>query len=731
VNQTGLTLDRVAHYPLPGTNAPAAVRFSPDGRYLTYLWSEDGTLVRQLWGYEIETGETKPLVRAEGPAEDDTAISTEETLRRERQRQRGLGVTSYEWAERAPVLLVPLQGRLLLSEDFGATIRPLETGGAVIDPHLSPAGDAVAYVQDGELWLTETRPGATPRRLTFDASPPGPSGERPITNGLADYIAQEEMGRSSGFWWSRDGTRLAFTQVDLSPVPAYTIAHDSEDPPTSEIHRYPFAGAPNARVRLGIVGRDGSRVQWVPLDLEENGYLARVDWAPDGTLYFQRQDRSQRRLDLVRFDPASGESHAVLTETAATWVNLHDDLRFIERSGDSAPAFDLLWSSERSGYRHLYVYTATGELIVQLTRGDWPVDRVVGYHGGWVYFLASRDTPLQRHLYRVRADGPPEQLTDEAGMHGAVLAPSGAVFADLWDSRLHAPALHLRHPDDGHSREVFRNRDNEAEALDLAPPELLTVAANDGTTLYAALYHPRWFDGGAPPLIVSVYGGPHVQQVNDSWGLTADLRAQFLAQHGYAVLKLDNRGSARRGHPFEAAILGNLGDLEVQDQVAGVRAVLSRFGLDPARVGVYGWSYGGYMALMCLLRAPEVFRAAVAGAPVTDWDGYDTHYTERYMRTPQANPEGYRSSSALTHAPNLEGDLLLIHGMIDENVHFRHTVRLVDALIAAAKSFRLLPFPHERHMPRREEDRRFMEGQVFAHFERSLGLREPEREHRV
>jgi dipeptidyl-peptidase-4 len=473
-------------------------------------------------------------------------------------------------------------------------------------------------------------------------------------------------------------------------------------------------------VRLGVIDRDGSHLCWVPLGLEENGYLARVDWAPDGALYFQRQDRAQRLLELVRFDPSTGATQVVVSEHAPTWVNLHDDLRFVRSDADGSAPYQILWSSERSGFRHLYLYTPAGEQVAQLTSGQWPVDRVVGCCDGWVYFLAGKDTPLHRHLYRVRAGGAIEQLTDEPGMHAAVLSRAGDVFADLWDSRVQPPSLDLCDASGGHRRHVFRNDDREAEALGLEPPELFTVAAADGATLYAALYHPRPNGAGRPPLIVSVYGGPHVQQVSDSWSLTVDLRAQYLAQQGYAVLKLDNRGSARRGHAFEAAVLGNLGDLEVQDQVTGVRAAVNRFGLDGSRVGVYGWSYGGYLAIMCLLRAPDVFRVAVAGAPVTDWGGYDTHYTERYMRTPQDNPVGYRSSSALTYADALEGELLLVHGMIDENVHFRHTVRLVDALIGAGKTFRLLPFPHERHMPRREEDRRFMEAQVFEHLARFL-----------
>lgn len=716
-----LTLERIAHYPLPGTNAPAAVRFSPDGRLLTYLWSDDGTLVRQLWGFDLDRNEVTLLVRAEGQGDTDATVSPEEALRRERLRMRGFGITNYAWADNRPVLLVPMLGQLFVSEDGGRHLRVIETRGEAIDPHLNPEGDAVAYVHEGELWVVGTADRAQPMRLTFDASPVSSSGERQVVNGLAEFIAQEEMGRSSGFCWSRDGSRLAFTQVDVSDVPVFTIPHDSEDPPSVEIHRYPFAGRNNARIRLAIIGVDGTGLLWVPLPGDEDRYLARVDWAPDGTLYYQVEARDQRRLDLRCYDPQSGETRHVLTETSEAWINLHDDLRFLVSDGDAAGDYQILWSSERNAYRHLFLYGRDGVQLAQLTAGDWPVDRVVGYHGAWIYFLAGKDTPLERHLYRVaRTGGEAERLTTEQGMHAAVLAPEGEAFADLWDSRHHAPSLTLRSTAARGSRKIFRNTDREAEHLALQAPEFLTVTAEDGTTLYAALYRPSTMASERAPLVVSVYGGPHVQQVSDSWGLTVDLRTQFLVRQGYFVLKLDNRGSARRGLRFESAIAGDLGNLEVSDQVAGVRAVAGLPGVDGDRVGVYGWSYGGYMAVMCLLRAPEVFRAAVAGAPVTDWSGYDTHYTERYLQTPAANPHGYLSSSALQHVTALRGALLLIHGMIDENVHFRHSVRLIDALIAARKPFQLLPFPHERHMPRREEDRCFMEAQVIEHFLRYL-----------
>ncbi len=347
------------------------------------------------------------------------------------------------------------------------------------------------------------------------------------------------------------------------------------------------------------------------------------------------------------------------------------------------------------------------------------VDRVVDVRDGWAYFLAGVASPIERHICRVALSGGEIEILSEApGIHTGFVSPSGGRPADLWDSMVQPPVLELFDLADQQRRTVFEGTRSEAVELGLAAPELLQVLAGDGVVLHAALYRPQPPIARPAPLLVSVYGGPHVQQVTNSWALTVDLRAQYLSTHGYAVLKLDNRGSARRGHAFEAAVLGDLGNLEVQDQVAAVRSFESDPTIDIDRTGIFGWSYGGYMALMCLLRASDVFRSAVAGAPVTDWAGYDTHYTERYMGSPEDNPAGYDNSSAVQRAGSLAGDLLLIHGMIDENVHFRHTVRFIAALIRHGKRFDLLPFPSERHMPRSEEDRLYMEQRLLDHFGR-------------
>jgi len=683
-----ITLDEVARYPRPGASAPSDFSFSPDGALLTYLHAPDGGLRRELYALDLASGVAGPLFGAE-----EAPISREEALRRERLRIRGTGVTRYEWALLAPALLVPANGALHLRA--GGAWRTLPESG--LAPRLAPDGSGVAFVRDGELHFLPAA-GGPARRLTFDAAPG-------VANGLAEYAAQEEMGRTSGFWFSRDGRLLAYAQVDERHVPPFRIPHFAKGPHEAEEHRYPFAGEANARVRLGVVPAAGGATRW--LDLGAAEYLARAQWAPDGRLFVQLQDRAQRTLELRAYDVATGASETLVVERAGHWTNLHHDLRFLEEGG-------FVWSSERSGYRHLWVHRRGGAPR-PLTSGAWPVDDLLAVTATHAWFTAARPGPAERHLFRVAlSGGEPERLSREPGFHSAAVARDGSAFVLLSESRTRPPRAVLHRAG---ARAI-----HEPPPVDLPPPELVTFAARDGTPLHAALYQPPP-GPSAPPLVLCVYGGPRHQSVQDSWALTTDLRAQYLAGRGFLVMKVDNRGSSRRGVAFETAVSRRLGNREVDDQVDGVRWAVAEGRADGRRVGVYGWSYGGYMTLRCMALHPEIFRAGVAGAPVTEWEGYDTHYTERYMGTPAENPEGYREASAVAVAGRIRGDLLLVHGMLDENVHFRHTARMIDALQKAGVPHEVLLLPDERHMPRDRHGLLALERRVTEFLERSLAPR--------
>ncbi|MFP4343451.1 MAG: S9 family peptidase [Anaerolineales bacterium] len=708
--QPTVPIEEVARYPRPGLAIPNTFAFSPDGRLVTYLFSAEGDLTQQLYALDGETGEQRSLV---SPPEQEGEETLEEQLRRQRLRQLVEGVTRYAWAKEANRLLVPFNDGIYVQDGADAPLRRVveARGAPLLDPQISPQGTHVAYVWDDELYVVPADGSAEPRQITSGARDTGRS------HGLADYIAQEEMHRRHGFWWSPDGERIAFEEADESHIPVYRIVHQGKESVgegAQEDHRYPFAGEANPRVRLGVVSREGGEPVWMDLGDQEI-YLARVGWWPDGGLAVQVENREQTELRLLRFDPETGEGQTLLTERSEYWINLHDMLRPLEDGR-------FVWASERSGFMHLYLYEGDGTLLRALTQGEWVVDAIEGVaeEQGVLYFTANEAHPTERQLYAVSlTGGEVRRITGEVGTHNVKVDADSGRFVDVHSALHRPPVVTLRSlEDDRVLHTLYAERDPRIDELELEPPEMVSLRSRDGVTLYGLLY--RSWGEGPHPTIVSVYGGPHAQRVTNSWMPTVDLRAQHLRGLGFDVFVLDNRGSGRRGLAFESALHRKMGAVEVRDQVDGVRWLVDRGFADPEAVGIYGWSYGGYMAATALARAPEVFKAAVAGAPVTHWDGYDTHYTERYMGKPTDNREGYEESSVLHHVERMEGELLLVHGLIDENVHFRHTARLINALIRSRKPYELLLFPDERHMPRRLADRIYMEERIRDFFIRHL-----------
>lgn len=734
-----IPFEELGRLPLPGTAEPVGFSFGAEDRVLVYRYAPEGGLDRRLFALRM-ADPARGLVEVPvgGAPVSEASLTLDEQLRRERTREVGVGVTSATWADRADVLLVPLPDGLHvlrgLAEDPGAptedVVLGLNAGSAgrsedALTPCLSPDGTQIAFVRDGELYVVAAKEGAVPTRLTHTA-------DVGVRNGVAEYVAQEEMDRPTGFWWSPDSASIAYCEVDERHIPVYRIVHQGSDvvgPAAQEDHRYPFAGKDNAHVRLGVVPAAGGETVWMRTG-EADGYLARVHWLRSGRLMAELESRDQTQLDLVSFDVSTGEPTFLHSERCDPYVNLHDDFHELA-SGE------FLWSSERTGFRHLEVRSPSGELVRVLTSGEWQVDALEGVDEhrddshGVAYFTATLDGPTERHLYCVPLEGGDvRRLTEDSGTHSVKVSKDGRWFVDRHGALGIPPTARVRACNEQDGRKageviatLHDRRDPRIDALGLEPPELVRIPADDGTELFGLLYLPvdqpdatrgRTGASGKPPLVVHVYGGPHAQIAVNDWGPTVYMRAQALRRLGFTVLVVDNRGSARRGLRFEEPLHLRMGEVEVEDQVTAVRWVVGAGHADPERVGVYGWSYGGYMTLRCLGRAPDTFRVGVVGAPVTDWDGYDTHYTERYMGTPESNPEGYRNSSVFACVETMRGDLLLVHGLIDENVHFRHTARLVNRLVAAKKPYRLLCFPSERHLPRRPEDRAYMEEQVIG-----------------
>ncbi|MCY3923353.1 MAG: DPP IV N-terminal domain-containing protein, partial [Chloroflexi bacterium] len=542
-----LTIADVASYPRPGMDAPGMVGFTPDSSAVNWLQAEDGGLVRSLWRIDVRTGERSVVA---GPGAD-APMSREEELLRERTRTRELGVSAYAWARssEAPVLMIP--GPVVRVSVDGEALRELAGSEGALTPTLSPDGTQISFVRGGELLVMAVDGSSEARQLTNGA-------EDGLTHGLADYIAQEEFGLLRGHWWSQDG-RIAYLEADERHIAPYPIVHQGGDGVDVETHRYPFSGDENPRVSLRVIDIENEEDQELALP-DEDGYLVRVAWWPsaDGgqRLVAQWVDREQKRLRLLAFDDETRVT--LIDELQEPWINVADDAQGLEDG-------TFLWSCEQSGFRHLSVHAADGELIDSLTEGDWMVDGVIGLDedAGWVYFNSTRGSPLERRVERVSlVGGAIETLSEPGGLHGASLSKDGKWLAMLSSSLGSPPSIALV-ATDGSARRTLCQSEVSAGGLGLAPPELRTFTAADGTTLYGALYRPE--GDGPSPLLVAVYGGPHAQTVLDAWGLTVDLRAQYLAQQGFLVLKLDNRGMAGRGLEVEAHLHRRMGTIEGDD----------------------------------------------------------------------------------------------------------------------------------------------------------------------
>jgi dipeptidyl-peptidase-4 len=711
------SIEDTAVIPAPGMTLPNSLSFSWDNARLIYLLGTSSDPAQKLWALETATGATTLLLEPPGGDVGEDALSLAEVLRRQRVRSRTTGITSYARAERAERILVPLRDGLYVLDEPGALARRIVVGEDLQMPALSPDGDRVAFVRDAEVYVASVEEGTTdtePCQITRGAREAG------MTNGLAEYVAQEELDRRDGFWWSPDGLWIAYEEVDERHIPPYVITHQSKEttgPEAREEYRYPFVGAENAHVRLGVVSAEHGAPVWMDLDFGEEVYLARVFWWRDGDLGAVVVNRAQQALWLVRFDRATGQRTTVMTERNVPWITV--PARGMVQLEQGA----FVWASECSGFRHLYLYTQSGMLLQQLTSGEWMVDDLLAVDeaGGVVYFTGNRDDPREKQLYLVPlVGGDVRRITQEPGTHEVVIDNTCKRFVDTWSALDRPPTVTLRGLTDGVQLQTLPlPPDPRIEAFQLTAPELVEIRNREGDVLYGALYRPdpSVFGPGPYPTIVSVYGGLHAQEITNSWGrMTASMNLQYLRGMGFLIFGLDNRGSARRGLRFEGALARHFGSVEVDDQVDGVRWLVAQGLADPQRVGVTGWSYGGYMALMCLAKAPDVFNMAVAGAPVTDFAGYDTAYTERYMETPATNADGYAQTSVLTHVSGIRGKLLLIHGMLDENVHFRHSARLLNALIQAGKPVDTLFFPDERHMLRFLPNRVYLNERIDAYF---------------
>ena len=661
------------------------VKLSPDGRFASFLRpAADDRERLELWLMDLRRGHANALSPdLAAPAEGE--MTAEEQAERERRRSFAGGITSHQWHAGGEHMLLVAHGAaymVRIADGNVSAATPAQSRQTGI--RLSPRGTHLSYVRDGDLFI-RTLDSGVERRLTTD-------GGGTVSNGLPDFIAQEEMHRFDGHWWSPDERTLAFTRVDTAPIPV-SYRHEVLAGSIDVIpQRYPFAGGVNAEVRLALTDLGSGETRWLDWRFADDDYLARVRFGPDGALYAQTHSRDQKRLALRRW--IDGQWREVLTEHAETWVNLHDNLKFAGKT--------LLWASERDGTARLYAANGKGDVDC-VTPDLGRVNGILGVDATRAWVTGWRDEPTTQDVFEVSLrDGGSRALTPGGAWHDGVANARAGVALVTRSSPTEPGSLRVFDLRQGRSgRLVSGGPVNGSHPyfpyLDAHVVPEFGHIETAGETLRFRLTKPSPFDPARRyPVLVHVYGGPGVQRVRRDF---PPLIQQILAQAGFAVFELDNRGGSNRHKGFEDAIHGELGRIEVDDQLAGVDYLRSLAWVDRQRIGVFGHSYGGYMVLKCLGRAAGTgtFAAGVSIAPVTRWELYDTHYTERYLGTPEDNPAGYARSSVFPAVEAIDVPLLLMHGMADDNVLFSHSTELMRVLQDAGVPFELMTYPGSKH----------------------------------
>ena len=685
-----LDFERVFASPSLNGAVPRGVKLSPDGRWLTVLRARGDDRERyDLWGFDRSTSQWTMLVDSLklGSGKE---LSEAEKMQRERQRIGDLkGIVTYEWTADSKAILVPLDGDLYLAGLDGKVTRLTDSAGDELNPALSSKGGYVSFVRDQRLWAG---------KVGAQAQPVSPEETADTVHwGEAEFVAQEEMARFTGYWWAPDDSRIAVQRFDDAPVGIVTRAAIGAEGTKTFQQRYPVAGSANSLVSLFVMAPDGSSKVEVDLGPDQDIYLARVNWAPDGkTLYVQRQNRAQTRLDMLAVDPATGKAKVLFTETAApgSWVNLSNDYRFLKDGS-------LIWWSERDGFGHLW-HLKEGKWK-QLTKGPWVVTSLVGVDEklGRVTFTATKDDVLATNIYALNLANPVriERLGEPGWVHSSSMDKAGATLLVTRSSPMQPPQVYVA---DGTGKRLAWVEENKLDKAHPYTPYLAshraptfgTVLAADGTELHWRMTTPVMEPGKRYPVFFQHYGGPTAQTVTRGWGGGLE---QAIVARGYIFFQIDNRGSENRGVKFATALGRAMGSVEVEDQKAGALFLKGLPYVDGSRIATYGWSYGGYMTVKMLQADPGLYAAGIAGAPVTKWELYDTHYTERYLGDPNKEPAVYAKSNALDDGGKIADPLLLIHGMADDNVVFENTSMLAARLQAQAVPFEMMLYPGYTH----------------------------------
>lgn len=685
-----LSIERIFDSPSLSGNHLRNVQVSPDGNRVTFIKGKDDDYERyDLWEYNIAESKTRLLFDSDDLHSGDEQLSDEEKARRERMRLSGTGIVQYTWSNDGKALLFPLAGDVYyykIGSDKAEKL--LDTPQFETDIKFSPDGQYISFVREQNLYILNIQSKKETAITT--------EGGGDIKFAMAEFVAQEEMSRMTGYWWSPDSKNIALTKVDESPVMTITRSEIYADVTSTIEQKYPKAGTNNVEIKLAIVNIAKGNKTWIDLGENKDIYLARAKWRNNKNLTFQIQSRDQKQLKLHNFDLSSSQTSTLIEEVSDTWINLHNDLLFLQQENQ------FVWASERDGFKHLYLYDNQGKLLKQLTSGTWVVEAIKGKHDNNLFIQARKDTTLESHLYSLDLETLALNRLTELGWHNASqFSRDGSIYINT-KSNVNTPPQTSIHKNDGSQltwlveNQVNRNHPLNTYKDEWIKPVFGTFTSKDNIELSYRLYTPKNIKT-TRPVIVYVYGGPGVQVVNNRWGYGRGLMMQYWAQQGYVVFSLDNRGAKKYGKAFEDPIYRNMGSVEVDDQVAGVEFLKTLPYVDPERIGIFGHSYGGYMALMSMFKASDYFAAGVSGAPVTDWRLYDTHYTERYMGDPRQVDDLYTASSVFPYAEQLKGKLLIYHGMADDNVLFTHSTMLYKHLQDKAILFESMDYPGKKH----------------------------------
>jgi dipeptidyl-peptidase-4 len=717
-----LTVERIYSEPNLSGHTLRGLAWTPDGTQVSFLeakgfaaedagedGSENGSQSKNkkennaaLWIVDAKSGERRVLVSGERLAsmlpENPSAPSQATGLGRH-------APADYQWAPDGAALLFQGPNALVWFALMSKEPRTLVSGkGTLADPKISPDGKFVSFVRDHNLWLVNIVDGKE-RAITRD-------GVEEIRKGELDWVYPEELDIKTAYWWAPDSSAIAYLEMDERKVAQYPLVYFASFDGKAEMERYPPAGGANPVVHVFVAPVSGGPAKQMDTGSETDQYIPRVNWLPDSKhVAIQRLNRAQTNLDLLIGDAATGASRVALTEKDQYWINVSDDLRFLQ-DGQR-----FLWSSERSGFRHIYLYNLDGKELAQLTKGDWEVSAIdaVDEKAGLIYFTAAEKSPMERHVYRVGLDGSGfTRITKEAGTHAVNFAPNAgsppavniasstsasvSAFIDTYSNAMNPPRQDLLGPDGSRIAILNENKVAELASYHFSPVEFLQVKSHEGVMLNAWMIKPADFDPHRKyPVLFFTYGGPHVQVVTNEWGRSTFLWHELMAQKGYIIFALDNRGSAGRGHLFEESIHYRLGAQELSDQRDGAAYLKSLTYVDANRMGIWGWSYGGHMTLHAVFEDGNDFKAGFAGGPVTDWHYYDSIYTERYLGLLPQNEEYYKASSPIHHVKQFQGKLLIAHGTGDDNVHFANTLALINELIENGEYVEVLPFPGRGH----------------------------------